>query len=128
MPLTPADARRLAAALPDVVDASSETALNFQVGGKGFAWSWNERVHPKKPRIPRLDILAVRCPKDEKGPIQAANPEAFVQDPHYDGYGAVIVRLDAVDEADLIELLTQSCQEQVAILSAKPRRKPKASS
>lgn len=126
MPVSPADARRLAAALPGVVDASSETALNFQIEGKGFAWSWNERVHPKTPRVPRLDILAVRCPKDEKGLIQAANPEAFVQDPHYDGYGAVIVRLDAVNEADLVELLTQGREEQLTVLAAKsrPRRKP----
>jgi hypothetical protein len=111
MPVTPDVARRLAAAMPGVVDASSDRALNFQVNGKGFAWSWNERVHPKKPRVPRLDILAVRCPKAEKGLIQAANPEAFVQDPHYEGYGAVIVRLDAVDEADLAELLSQGRYE-----------------
>ncbi|MDQ0466019.1 hypothetical protein QO010_003812 [Caulobacter ginsengisoli] len=118
MPVSPADARRLAAALPDVVDASSDRALNFQIDGKGFAWSWNERVHPKKPRVPRLDILAVRCPKDEKGPLQFANPEAFVQDPHYADYGAVVVRLDAIDEADLAELLAQGRE---SLLAAKRR-------
>lgn len=121
MPVSPADARRLAAALPDVIDASSEAALNFQIDGKGFAWSWNERIHPKKPRVPRLDILAVRCPKDEKGSIQAANPEAFAQDPHYADYGAVIVRLEAIDEADLAELLTRGRDELIATLTAKRR-------
>jgi hypothetical protein len=128
MPVSPADARRLAAALPGVVDASSDKALNFQINGKGFAWSWNERVRPKKPRVPRLDILAVRCPKDEKGPIQAANPEAFVQDPHYDGYGAVIVRLEAVDEADLAALLAQGREELIAAKTAKPRTRRRSAS
>lgn len=62
-----------------------------------------------------------RRPKNEKGAIQAVNPEAFVQDPHYDGYGAVIVRLEAIDADDLTELLTQGRQEQLTLLAAKPR-------
>lgn len=115
MPVSPADARRLAPAMLGVTDASSERALNFQVKGKGLAWSWNERVHPKKPRVPRLEILAIRCRKSDKDAIQAANPEAFVQDRHYDGYGAVIVRLEAIDESDLADLLNQGRDEMLGL-------------
>jgi hypothetical protein len=97
-------ARRLALALPEVTDGSTDQRLAFDVAGKGFAWSWNERVHPKKPRVPRLDVLAVRCAPDRKEVLLDAAPERFFQDDHYAGYPAVLVRLDAIDADELSAL------------------------
>ena len=103
--MEPADVRRLAAALPEVEDSSDERRLALAVAGKGFAWSFNERVHPKKPRVPRLDVLAVRCPIESKELLIAAAPDRFFDDDHYRGYPAVLVRLDAVAEDELAGLL-----------------------
>jgi hypothetical protein len=52
------DVRRIALALPDVTE--DQDTLGFAVRGKGFAWSWKERVVPKKARVERRDVLAVR--------------------------------------------------------------------
>lgn len=104
----PAAVRRIAAALPDVEDTSDATQLSFNVGGKGFAWSWKERTHPKKPRVPRLDVLAVRCAPEEKETLLEAEPVKLFTEPHYNGFPAVLVRLAEVDEAELAGILTSA--------------------
>lgn len=101
---TPEDVRRLALALPEVVDCSGK-GLSFEVAGKGFAWSWNERIEPKKPRVPRLDVLAVRVDPEAKQAILDSDPDLFETDPHYDGFPAVLVRLSRADEATLKSFL-----------------------
>jgi hypothetical protein len=105
---TPADARRLATLLPEVIDCSTDRALAFEVGGKGFAWSWKERLEPKKPRLPRLDVLAMRCDPEAKAAILESDPAVFFTEPHYNGFPAVLVRLPAVDEATLRALLASA--------------------
>jgi hypothetical protein len=116
-------ARRLALELPQVKDSSDNQRLVFETAGRGFAWSYNERVHPKKPRVPRLDVLAVRCPLEKKEMLIEAAPDRFFDDDHYRGYPALLVRLGAIDEDELKALLAEAWQMQ----SAKPpRRRRKA--
>lgn len=105
------DVRRVALSLPDV----EESADNFDFGvrhgakRKGIAWVWQERVEPKKPRVPNAEVLAVRVDGESaKQELLAADPEKFFTEPHYNGYPAVLVRLAAVDEAELRELLTDA--------------------
>jgi hypothetical protein len=93
--------RRLALELPGTEDASSERNLSFQVARKGMAWTYMERVAPKKPRQPRLDVLAVRCRLEKKEMLIEAAPDRFFDDDHYRGYPAVLVRLEAVGEDEL---------------------------
>ena len=100
--------RRVVLALPGVHDASGPKGFVFEVQGKGFAWSYLERVAPKKPRQPRRGVLAVRCPLDSKEMLIAAAPERFFDDEHYRGYPAVLVRLEAVDEDELAGLLARA--------------------
>ena len=52
--------RALALSLPCAADDSEPGRLAFSMGGKGFAWTYLERIAPKKPRVSRLEILAVR--------------------------------------------------------------------
>jgi hypothetical protein len=99
--MTPEDARRIAASLPGVEDASSDGALNFVKDGKAFAWSWMQRAHPKTPRVPNLGVVAVRVRPEFTDILLDAHPDWFVDDPHYRGYPAVLLRLDAVDEDGL---------------------------
>jgi hypothetical protein len=110
--VTPEDVRRMVRDLPELEDRSDDRRLVFEVGGKGFAWTFNARVHPKKPRVPRLDTLAVRCSMDRKALLVEAAPDRFFDDDHYRGFPAVLVRLDVVDPAELADLLKDAWRIQ----------------
>jgi hypothetical protein len=97
--------RALAASLPGVEDRSGPGAVRLDIGGKGIAWTLNERVHPKKPRVPVPEVLAVGCDQARKEFLIEAAPDSFYSTPHYAGYPAVLVRLAAVDDAELLDLL-----------------------
>jgi hypothetical protein len=60
-------------------DLSTSFALRFEVRGNGSGWSWHERLKAKQPRRPRLDVLAVRCPPEEKEAILSSDPEKSSQ-------------------------------------------------
>ena len=96
-----ATARRLAMELPEADDRSGGGRLVFEVGGKGFAWTYMFRSAPKKPRTPMIEVLAVRCELDRKEMLIAAAPGRFFDDDHYRGYPAVLVRLAEVDQDEL---------------------------
>jgi hypothetical protein len=84
-----------------------------------MAWFWNERIDPKKPRVPNPAVLAVRvASNEEKDELIAADPEKFFTEPHYAGFPAVLVRLAAVDEKELRELLIDAwrCQAPPALV------------
>lgn len=101
------DVRRIALALPGAVESSEGFAFSVENKGKhrGFAWVWNERVEPKKPRVPRPDVLAVRTvDRADKEALLASGNEALFTEPHYNGFPAVLVRLPLV-ERDLLEEL-----------------------
>ena len=110
--VSPEQARQMAAGLPDVVDDSTDERLAVSVGGKGFAWSFKERVEPKAPRRPRLDILAIRCPMASKLMLVEAAPDRFFDDPHYNGFPAVLVRLPAIEADELGDLLRRAWRIQ----------------
>ena len=105
--VTPETVRTLALALPEVVDGSSpDGQLRLEVaGGKGLAWGYLKRIHPKKPRVLEADSLAVRCPVERKEMLIAAAPDRFFDDDHYRGYPAVLVRLAAIEADELAHLL-----------------------
>lgn len=95
------DLRRIALALPETTEAADRIA--YSVAGKQFAWSWMERIEPKKPRVPNREVIAVRTANElEKQALLAMDSGVFFTEPHYDGYPAVLVRLAAIDE-DLLE-------------------------
>jgi hypothetical protein len=102
------DACRIARELPGTTD---EHIFGVYSRGKwrGFAWAWKERIHPKKPREPNYQVLAVRTADlDEKEMLLAADTEKFFTEPHYNNYPAVLVRLQSIDVDELTELLTDS--------------------
>lgn len=123
--VTPAEVRSLVARIEGAVDTSDEVRLGFEVAGtgKGFAWSFNERVHPKKPRVPRLDILAIRCPIERKELLIEAAPDRFFDDDHYRDYPAVLVRLDVVEADELAGLLADAARIVAEMKPRKPRKR-----
>ncbi len=116
------DVARLALALPETEETTSWGNLIWAVrsGGKakpkGFVW---ERPLRKKDQAfltaegaevpPNEVILGVRVDGlAEKEAVLAANPDFMFTTPHFNGYPAVLVRLDRVDEARLREVVTDA--------------------
>lgn len=98
------DVRRLALALPHVVEIESE-GFDFRVGNKGFVWSWPER-RPGKPRLIRTDIAVLFVGDEaEKQALLLGEPDVFFTAPGYDGSPLVMLRLAEVDVERLRELL-----------------------
>ena len=102
------DVRRIALQLPGTREGKDRFAFSVENKGKqkGFAWVWVERVDPRKPRVPRADVLAVRVrDQAEKAALLAGDPERFFTEPHYNGFPAILVRIAAIDVDELQELL-----------------------
>ncbi|MGZ8579443.1 MAG: MmcQ/YjbR family DNA-binding protein [Actinomycetota bacterium] len=115
------DVRHIALSLPDTVEADDRFAFSVRNGNKekGIAWIWMERVEPKKPRVPRPDVIAIRVANQaEKTMLLASDEEKFFTEPHYKGFPAVLVRLTAIGADELEELITDAwrCQAPRALV------------
>lgn len=101
------DLRRLALAL-DGVEERDVNSFTFRRDGWIMVWPYPERIHPKKARVPRYDQFVPRvADADDREACLLGEPEVFSTD-HYHGYAAVIVRLDAIDESRLAELVQEA--------------------
>jgi len=96
--ITEDDVRRVALSLPATTEKPSYGMPGFRVNDKLFA------------RIREEGDLLVLWVADleEKDELLAADPAKFTTTPHYDGYAMVLVRMAAVDEEELRELLTDA--------------------
>jgi hypothetical protein len=115
------DVRRIAMALPEVRESEDRFAFSVLNKGKekGIAWVWQERVDPKKARVPQPAVLAVRVANGvEKESLLAADEEKFFTEPHYNGFPAILVRLAAIEPAELRELIIDAwrCQAPRALV------------
>ena len=107
------DVRRLALALPQTVEGSSrEGFLTWSVKSKTFAWE-----RPLRPRdlealgdaAPEGPVLAARVPDlGAKEALLADDGASCFTTPHFNGYPAILVRLDRVAAPDLEELLVEA--------------------
>jgi hypothetical protein len=101
------DVRRLALALPDVVEIDSD-GFDFRVAGKGFVWSYPER-NPSGRRVIRTDIAVLYVGDEaEKQALLLGEPDLFFTVPSYDGWPLVMLRLPEVDVERLTELVTDA--------------------
>jgi hypothetical protein len=101
------DVRRAALDLPDVEEIDSD-GFDFRVGGKGFIWSYPERL-PGQRRVIRTDIAVLFAGDEaEKQALLLGEPEVFFTVPGYDGWPLVMLRLAQVDIERLTELVTDA--------------------
>jgi len=101
------DVRRLALALPHVVEIDSD-GFDFRVADKGFVWSYPERM-PGKPRVIRTDIAVLYVGDEaEKQALLLGEPEVFFTTPAYDGLPLVMLWLARVSADRLEELVTDA--------------------
>jgi hypothetical protein len=104
------DVVRLASALPEVTEGTNYGHRTWFVRGEHFVW---ERPFSKadirrfgKEEPPPGPILAVRVEDlSEKEALLQAHPESFFTIPHFDGYAAVLIQLDVVEDDELEEAI-----------------------
>jgi hypothetical protein len=114
------DVHRLALALPQAVEESRRGQRAWSVRDKTFAWERPLRrgdLEALGDAAPGGPVLAVRVPDlGAKEAVLAADAEACFTTPHFNGYPAVLVRLEQAAVPLLEELLTE------AWLSRAPKR------
>ncbi len=105
--VTEDDVRRLALALPETVEIDSD-GFDFRVGGKGFVWSYPERL-PGRPRVIRTDVAVLFVGDEaEKQALLLGEPDLFFTTPGYEGLPLVMLRLPVVPVDRLTELVTDA--------------------
>lgn len=109
--VTQEDVRKIALEFPGVSESEERFGFSILVKGnhKGFIWEWAERVTPKKPKVLNPGVLAFSVSNlGVKNMILGSGAEYWVNDPHYDGYPAVLVRLELLPPEDLADLVTEA--------------------
>lgn len=89
--------RELALELPETEETTSYGTPAFKVRRKLFARLREEG-----------DVLVVKVERDERAALIESEPDVYFYTPHYENYGFVLVRLDAVERDELREILTES--------------------
>ena len=106
------DVHRLATALPETTERRSRGSRQWRVKDKLFVWE-------RPLRRADLEALGAAAPD---GPVLGARVEhlgakealladdsgVFFTTPHFDGYPAVLVRLDLISGDDLEELIAEA--------------------
>ena len=118
------DVRRLALALPETTEAVSRELRQWRVKDKGFVWERPLRradLEALGDDAPAGPILGARVEHlVAKEALLADDPGVFFTTPHFDGYAAVLVRLDRIELEELEELTVE------AWLARAPKRLAKA--
>ena len=120
------DVRRLASRLPGVQERRSYgDTVSWTVRGTGFVWERplrQKELEALGAAAPSGTVLGVRVADlGVKQALLTADPDVVFTTPHFDGYPAVLVRLDEIAPDDLEELVvdawrTRASQRQRAQL------------
>lgn len=104
--------RRLALALPDTSERISRDLAFWRVRDKGFVWERPLRktdLQALGESAPTGPILGVRVENlGVKEALLAGDSEVFFTTPHFEGYPAVLVRLDRISVDELEELIVEA--------------------
>jgi len=96
---TPKTVRRMALALSKTAERSCYGTPGFYVGKKIFARLLEDG-----------DSVVLKIDYDRRDVLMQADPQIYFITEHYRNYPMMIVRLSAVDTADLRELLESALQ------------------
>ena len=107
------EVRRLALALPQTAErVSRDGLLAWDVKDKTFAWERPLRrgdLQALGDAAPRGPVLAARVPDlGAREALLAEDGDVYFTTPHFEGYPAVLVRLDRAAVPDLEELLAEA--------------------
>jgi hypothetical protein len=106
------DVRGVALALPETdEEPRGDGNLVWRVRRKGFAWERPLRrsdLAALGDAAPDGPVLAAYVADEgAKHALVADDPAVFFTTPHFNGFPAILVRLDAIDLATLDEVLTE---------------------
>ena len=107
------DVTRICLALPEVVESTSgHGGRQWRVRDRNFAW---ERPLRQKDlaelgaAAPTGPVIGAYVPDaGAKAALIAAEPDVYFTTSHFDGFPAVLCRLDALDEQSLTELAEEA--------------------
>ncbi len=107
------DVSGVVGALPETKEARSKQGhRGWSVRTKSLAWERPLRPAERKAlgaRAPDGPVLAVRVADvGVKEALEADEPEVFFTMPHYDGFAAILVRLERISRPELDELLNEA--------------------
>ncbi|MFJ6954941.1 MmcQ/YjbR family DNA-binding protein [Micromonospora aurantiaca (nom. illeg.)] len=107
------DVRRIALGLPETTERPTyDEAPAWRVRDKSFVWERPLRrgeLDALGDAAPDGPILGARVPDlGAKEALIADDPDVYFTTPHFDGYPAVLVRLDRIDVDELTELVTEA--------------------
>jgi hypothetical protein len=106
------DVRRLALALPETSEAVSRELRQWRVKDKGFVWERPLRradLEALGDDAPDGPILGVRVEHlIAKEALLADDPSVYFTTPHFDGYPAILLRLDDISVEDLHEVIVEA--------------------
>ena len=106
------DVRRIALALPETSEGVSRNLASWRVRDKAFVWERPLRASDMRALgddAPEGPILGARVEHlVAKEALLADDPDVFFTTPHFDGYPAVLVRLDKISAADLEEVIVEA--------------------
>jgi hypothetical protein len=107
------DVRRVALDLPETTEGERRDGLlHWSVRDKSIAWERPLRrgdLEALGDAAPNGPILAARVPDlGAKEALLASDPGVYFTTPHFNGYPAILVRLDRISDADLKELVVEA--------------------
>jgi hypothetical protein len=106
------DVRSVALALPGAVEVSSRGLPQWKVRDRLFVWERPLRrkdVEELGDAAPAGPVLGARVPDEgAKQALVADEPEVFFTTSHFDGYPAVLARLDRLSRQALEELVVEA--------------------
>jgi hypothetical protein len=118
------DVQRLALQLPHAEERDSRGVRQWRVKDKLFVWERplrRKEIEDLGGQAPDGPILAARVEHlGAKEALLADDPRVYFTTPHFDGYAAILVRLERIALAELREVVTE------AWLARAPQRLVKA--
>jgi hypothetical protein len=106
------DVRRLVADLPETAEGTSHGTMAWKVKGRLMVWERPLRgadLAALGDAAPAGEILGASVADEGvKQALIADRPDVYFTTPHFDGYAAVLVLLDAIGGDELEELITEA--------------------
>jgi hypothetical protein len=106
------DVRRIALTLPEASEETSREARHWRVSDKGFVWERplrRKEIEALGRAVPDGPILAARVEHlGAKEALLAEDSGVFFTTPHFDGFPAILIRLDRIAVEDLEEAVTEA--------------------
>lgn len=98
--------------MPETVERESRGTVEWRVKGKLFVWDRplrkadREVLGDQAPEGPVLGAMVADL--GDKEALLAEDPEVFFTTPHFDGYAAVLVRLERISLAQLKPVVVEA--------------------